>query len=66
MVVTERMASPSYPGLVTLYTMHRVAAALPCLPQGPFDTEEAAGGGVLRTWWEWGAAGASGGAEAGT
>lgn len=63
---TERVleASPSYPGLRSLYSLHRARARLPgCLPAGPFRTEEVAearpggggsgGGGVLVTWWEW-------------
>lgn len=49
----EQLSSPSYPGLPTTYTMHRAAAALPCLPRGPFETREQRPGGELVTWWEW-------------
>lgn len=51
---TEDMASPSYPGLVTAYTMHCVRAQLPrCLPREPFKTEEQRPDGKMVTWWEW-------------
>ncbi len=56
----NRLASPSYPGLATQYTTHRVAARLPALPAGPFSTREARAGGALTTWWEWGAGGEGG------
>lgn len=50
---TKSMASPSYPGLVTRYTLHRAPARVPGLPRGPFRTEEQRRGGLLVTLWEW-------------
>jgi len=50
----DRRHSPSYPGLPTVYTLHGVAATLPCLPAGAFTAEEPRPGGArLVTSWEW-------------
>ncbi|GBF89803.1 hypothetical protein Rsub_02973 [Raphidocelis subcapitata] len=67
-VVRTELTSPSYPGLRTVYTLHRVRGRLPCLPEGPFETREARPGGQLVTRWEWRARPAEGGgaAEAGS
>ena len=48
--------SDSYPGLITRYVIHVVAAEAPTLPEGTFYTDEEAGGPgdpVRRHRWAW-------------
>lgn len=49
----RHLSSPSYPGILTVYEMHRVRGRLPGLPSQAFCTEEVANGGKMVTWWEW-------------
>jgi hypothetical protein len=48
--------SPSFPGLVTAFTIHRVMVAVSGLPAGEFSTANAAyqnGDPVVRHFWRW-------------
>jgi len=51
----EQVDSPSYPGLLTRYVLHTVAADVPGLPRESFATDEApsSDAAVLRHYWEW-------------
>jgi len=64
--VVETSPSRSYPSLQTQYVFHRVRGNLPCLPGGPFQTEEERPNGRLISFWEWLPDGAANGSGPGT
>lgn len=53
---TEEKVSPSYPGLLTRYSMHQVEMEIDNLPETAFTTVEAATSGdaaVKEHYWDW-------------
>jgi len=49
LVWDELVDSPSYPSLITQYTLHQVEVVVPGLPQESFATIE----GKKKHFWEW-------------
>eukprot|EP00240_Pyramimonas_obovata_P014211 CAMPEP_0118935664 /NCGR_PEP_ID=MMETSP1169-20130426/15766_1 /TAXON_ID=36882 /ORGANISM="Pyramimonas obovata, Strain CCMP722" /LENGTH=209 /DNA_ID=CAMNT_0006878723 /DNA_START=574 /DNA_END=1203 /DNA_ORIENTATION=+ len=53
-IKVEWLESTSYPGLLTIYNLHRVDARLTGIPMsGSFMTTEETGRGIMENHWEW-------------